>query len=198
MKRSMIAISSAAALTLAGLGFGVATQPAGAVVTTTQDGHSRVDAGHSGVVFRIMHQGIAPFYGRFNSISGSFHLANGGSMNFQIETETVDTASAGRDRHLKSPDFFNVQQFPRATFESTSIRDNGDGTFNVTGDLTIRGETNEISFVATKTGEGERRGGYATGFEATVEISRSAFGVSALPQGLGDEVTLMIFIQGNR
>lgn len=191
-----------AALTAGGLALLPGAQaPATAEAAALQDGGAfDVDAGHSGVLFKISHLGVANFYGRFNSISGSYDLRDGGSMDVTIDVNSVDTNSQGRDDHLRGTDFFHVAQFPEATFKSTSMKPTGEDTFEVTGDLTIRGTTESVTVEVTKTGEGDRgpRFGYRSGMETSVTLSRSAFGVSALPEGLGDEVTLMISLEGIR
>lgn len=176
------------------------TTPQATAAAAAQSSGFSVDAGHSGVLFKILHLGVANFYGRFNGIDGTFDLTEGGSIDITIDANSVDTNSEGRDNHLRSEAFFNVAQFPSATFKSSSIRATGENTFEVTGDLTIRGTTEEISFTATKTGEGDRgpRFGFRTGFETSFTISRSAFGVSYLPEGLGDEVEMIISLEGVR
>ncbi|MEM1330242.1 MAG: YceI family protein [Planctomycetota bacterium] len=163
------------------------------------------DTGHSAAIFRIKHLGVTNFYGRFNDLSGTFLLDKASPsdsfLQFEIDVASVDTNSDGRDRHLKGPDFFNAAQFPTATFQSTSISaGSNDGEFEVTGDLTIRGTTKPVSFTAMHTGEGDRgpRFGYRAGFETAFEISRSDFGINYLPEGLGDEVKLIVSVQGVR
>jgi len=203
MKRSLIALTSAATLTLAAFGgAALMSQPAdaAAAVAAQQSSTFNIDGSHSGVLFRVTHLGVAPFYGRFNSISGSYDLRAGGSISVDIDVNSVDSNNAARDRHLKSPDFFNVQQFPGATFRSTSIKSSGADTFDVEGDMTIRGITEPVRFTLTKIGEGDRGAnfGYRSGFEAEFDISRSDFGMTYLPDGLGDTVTLTVFVEGMR
>ena len=201
MKRSLFALTSAATLTLAGLGGAVLVSPeADAAAAAAQSSTFNVDGSHSGVIFRITHLGVAPFYGRFNTMTGSYDLSDGGSISIDIDVNSVDSNNTGRDRHLKSPDFFNVQQFPTATFRSTSVSSSGESTYTVKGDMTIRGVTQPVEFELTKVGEGDRGAnfGYRSGFEARFDISRSDYGITYLPDGLGDTVTLMIFVEGIR
>ena len=190
-------IAAAAALALVGA---ASTLTVGANTTGAGDTFS-VDGVHSSVLFRVTHMDIAPFYGRFNKVEGSFVLdAEGGSsLEITIDVNSVDTNSSNRDEHLKSPDFFNAGQFPVAAFKSTSIKPDGD-YYAVTGDLTIRGTTKAVSFTLVPTGEGDRgpRMGYRSGFEASLVIDRLDFGVEYMPEGLGKDVTLIIAVEGVR
>src|SRR5262245_55236495 len=81
-----------------------------------------VDAMHAGVNFKISHLGLSWIHGRFNDFSGSFTLdpdnPGSGSFNLSIKAESIDTNNSKRDAHLRSPDFFNVKQFPEITFKS--------------------------------------------------------------------------------
>lgn len=182
----------------------VSTPTALADASLNADGFT-TDNGHSTVLFRVKHLGVTNFYGRFNNLSGTFNLdrdnPSNSHLSFEIDTASVDTNSEGRDRHLKGPDFFNVAQFPTATFSSTSVSaGDNEGEFEVTGDLTIRGTTKPVTMTVVHTGEGDRgpRFGYRAGFETSLTISRSDFGVSYLPEGLGDDVKLIVSVQGIR
>ena len=85
-----------------------------------------VDAGHSSVIFRAKHYGATNFYGRFNELSGSLTLDTDdptkSSIELEVRAESVDTFSERRDRHLRSPDFFNAKQFPVISFKSKSVK----------------------------------------------------------------------------
>jgi polyisoprenoid-binding protein YceI len=162
----------------------------------------QVDPTHSSMVFRVKHMGLANFYGRFNAISGSFILDDDSTKNsfqIQIKTESVDTANTKRDDHLKSPDFFNSKQFPTITFKSTQVKKSGDATFDVTGDLTLHGVTKSVVAKVTKTGSGNNpMGKQAAGVEAELNIKRSDFGMSFMLQGLGDEILVIVSLEGSR
>jgi len=163
----------------------------------------QVDSVHSSMIFRIKHMGVANFYGRFNSISGSFSLDDNASKNsFQVEIQTgsIDTAQKKRDDHLKSPDFFNAVQFPKITFKSTEVKKSSDDSFDVTGELTLHGVTKPVTAKVTKTGSGTMRGRQVAGVEAVLTIKRSDFGMSYGLDGnaLGDEVYIAISLEGAR
>jgi polyisoprenoid-binding protein YceI len=157
----------------------------------------QVDAAHSFVTFEVGHLGVSTTVGRFNELEGSFSLddsGKSGSAELTIQSASVDTNHEARDKHLRSPDFLDVKQFPTITFKSTSF----DGE-TLTGDLTIHGVTKAVSFDVEKVGEGKDPwGGYRAGFEASTTIQRSDFGVSYFIPGVTDETELEVFIEGIR
>ncbi len=161
-----------------------------------------VDAAHSSIIFRIKHLNTSYSYGRFNDISGSFAIDKKSpaksSLNLEVKTASVDTANAQRDTHLKGPDFFNVKQFPTATFKSKSVKLGGaPGTMDVTGDLTINGVTKPVKATIELTGEGPTPfKDYRAGLETTLTLKRSDFGIKFMPEGVGDEVKLVVSLEG--
>ena len=108
-----------------------------------------IDAAHSGVSFQISHLDLSYVQGRFNEFNGNFTIETAdptkSSFSLTIKTDSVDTNNKGRDGHLKSPDFFNAKQFPTITFKSTSVKPINGG-YEVTGDLTMHGATNPVTF----------------------------------------------------
>ncbi|MFT5424856.1 MAG: polyisoprenoid-binding protein YceI [Phycisphaerales bacterium] len=135
---------------------------------------------HSNVLFKIRHVGAANFYGRFNEFSGTVGFDEDAgelvSVNLVIPMESVDSNSARRDGHIKSGDFFNVGQYPTASFESTGYTATGDGTGTLTGNLTFLGETKEISADVVDIGTGVQAGTPKVGFEAHFEFQRTDYG----------------------
>lgn len=161
-----------------------------------------VDPGHSGALFRIVHLGVAPFWGRFNQIAGEYTLdledASSCSIAVTIAADSVDSNSGDRDNHIKSPDFFNVKEFPEIAFESTEISGGEDGKYRVVGDLTFHGITREVTAAAELVGQADTPRGAKSGFEATLTIDRNDFEVKTYPGALGDEVRIVIFVEGNK
>ncbi|RDL43729.1 hypothetical protein DN730_13360 [Marinomonas piezotolerans] len=156
-----------------------------------------VDPAHSAVLFEVGHLGVSTTPGRFNEFEGSFSLDEGnksGKVEFTIQADSVDTNHEARDKHLRSPDFLDVKQFPTLTFKSTAF----DGK-SLTGDLTLHGVTKSVTFDVEKVGEGKDPwGGYRAGFEASTTIKRSDFGVSYFIPGVTDETEIEVFIEGIR
>lgn len=164
-----------------------------------------VDAVHSAVVYRIKHMGVSYFYGRFNEFSGAFHFdsadAAKSSLNVTVKTDSIDSANDGRDKHLKSADFFSVSEYPEITFTAKSIKKTGDSTYEVTGDLSLLGKTKSVTTTVTHVGTGKgMRGGELSGIETTFTIKRSDFGMTyGIDNGaLGDEVQLTVSLEGAR
>lgn len=160
-----------------------------------------VEDSHASVYFKIRHMGVSYTYGRFNDIDGSFTLGEPSEVAFDIivKTASVDTANASRDNHLKSPDFFNAEQFPMIRFKSTKVEKDGDG-YKVTGDMTMLGKTRSITVdidVATPI-EDRRSGKMRGGFDTEFTIKRSDFGMTKFVDAgtVGDEVKLGISMEG--
>ncbi len=163
-----------------------------------------LDSVHSTVAFRINHMGVAPFYGRFNTIGGEFTFdesaPESATFNITIPTESVDSGNEQRDRHLKTADFFNAREFPEITFKSTSVAAAEDGSLDVTGDLTLHGVTKSVTVKAIPVGAKETQQGYKRGFEVQAAINRSDFGMEYGLEGdvLGDEIALRFGLEGAR
>ena len=148
--------------------------------------------------FRVNHLGIAESYGRFNETSGSFEVEEGDlkSLSFEINAESIDTANEDRDKHLKGPDFFNTKQFPVIQFESESVKKHGDH-FEVAGELMMLGSKKPLTVELRKTGEGKDPwGNFRTGWHATFAIERSDFGMNYMLDGLGDQIAIIVSVEG--
>ncbi len=162
----------------------------------------QVDTGHSNVIFRIMHLNISPFYARFDKISGSFKLDDAdpakSSIDIAVDAETVNTKMEKLNEHLRSSDFFSVKEFPKITFKSTKVEAGDEPkTFKVTGDLSLHGVTKSITVTVEKTGETTvPRAGQRCGFETFFTIKRSDYGMDYMLDMLGDEVKLIIGMEG--
>ncbi|MCA9557021.1 MAG: polyisoprenoid-binding protein [Myxococcales bacterium] len=158
-----------------------------------------VDGAHAYAHFSIIHFGIAPNYGRFDTIGGSYDVEGGElkGLTIDIDAASINTGVKKRDDHLKGPDFFNVKQFPKLTFKSTKVEKKSDDTYAVTGDLTIHGVTKSVTAEVKKTGMGKDPwGNDRIGFTADLTIKRSDFGITHMAEGLSDEVKLMLSAEG--
>jgi polyisoprenoid-binding protein YceI len=160
-----------------------------------------VDPMHSSVNFKISHMGLAWVYGRFDEFTGEFTVdpdAGKSAFALNIKSESVDTNNRKRDDHLRSPDFFNVKQFPEITFKSKSVKPAKDG-YEVTGDLTMHGETRSVTFPLVGGRMAEfPKGMQRTGYSAELVLKRSDFGISKFGEMLGDEVHVAISFEGTR
>ncbi len=192
--RTIIAIAAAAAA--------VSLLP---IQASAQDAYA-VDADHAWVTFKTNHAGWADAHGLFRTVSGEIqfdreNVANS-SIELRIEAASIDTNNERRDTHLRSPDFFNVEEFPEITFESTTIEQTGERTANVTGDLTLLGTTEPVTLAVTWNEESPLpwdANTIKTGFSATGSFSGLDFGMTSLTQyGLGPDVELDIDIEAVR
>ena len=158
-----------------------------------------VDPVHSAAIFGIQWMEMTPFYGQFGDFSGTVSYDGSNPASFScdvsVPVESIDSHNEGRDRHLKSPDFFNAREYPNITFKSTGLTDNGDGTWTLKGNLGMHGQEKPIeaklTHLSVKQGP---QGGTRCGFSTELNIKRSEWRVGP-QQGLGDDVKLMISIQ---
>ncbi len=162
----------------------------------------QVDAVHSSVLFRVKHMNTSYAYGRFNDVSGKFQVDEADPsksvMDLTINAESVDTANAKRDLHLKGPDFFNAKEFPTITFKGKSFRKTAAG-YDVAGDLTLHGVTKPVTFKLGLTGSGKgMRGEALAGVEGSAVLKRSDFGMTYMVGPIGDEVTVTAALEGSR
>lgn len=163
-----------------------------------------VDPVHSTLIFKIMHMGVANFYGRFNGVEGTYTLDEAdpskSQFAFQVKTANVDTGNEKRDGHLKSADFFNAEEYPVISFKSTKVERTGEKTAKVTGDLSMHGVTKPVTIDINITTAKQTRQGFKGGLETTFTIKRTDFEMDTYVAegGLGDEVTLMVAIEGAR
>jgi polyisoprenoid-binding protein YceI len=159
-----------------------------------------IDAVHSAILWKVQHKGAGFTWGRFNDFAGTV-TATGRDpeslvVNITVKADSVDSANAKRDEHLRGPDFFNATEFPTVTFKSKSAKKVADDKVELTGDLTIRGVTKEIKAVAILNGTGTDRGAKLVGAEATFTINRSDFGITYGKGALGEEVTIIAALEG--
>ncbi|MDO9380700.1 MAG: YceI family protein [Nocardioidaceae bacterium] len=170
-------------------------------MTQVTAGTWQLDPTHTEVGFTVRHL-VSKVRGKFTGFEGTVVTADdaaGHRVNVNIQLSTVDTGTADRDNHLRSGDFFSVEENPEMTFASTNVVDKGDDTFAVTGDLTIKGTTHPVELDVEFLGEGaDPWGGTRIGLEAKGEISRKAFGIDFnIPvQGeklmIGDKINIVI------
>ncbi|WNC74081.1 YceI family protein [Thalassotalea psychrophila] len=136
---------------------------------------------HASVNFKVKHLGYSWLTGRFNKFDGKFSYDESNiaasKISITIDTASVDSNHAERDKHLKTDDFLDVTKFSTATFVSTKVEDKGNGKLAITGNFTLQGITKELVIDAIKIGEGDDPwGGYRLGFSGTTSIKMSDFG----------------------
>ena len=163
-----------------------------------------IDPTHTEISFSVRHLAISKVRGHFQTFAGTVEIAEqieDSTASATIDVASIDTNQAQRDEHLRTSDFFNVEEFPEMTFKSTGVAvDGGDLTIN--GDLTLRGVTKPVTLEAEFGGATvDGYGNTKVGFEATTKINRQDFGVTwnaATEAGgltLGDVITITIDAQ---
>lgn len=196
-------LASAGALALLCLGFAsVAGEPRAAPSAPART--ITLDPVHSLALFRIQHLEAGLFWGRFNALEGtvSWTLEPRDVPAFDVTAKVAnaDTGSEKLDGNLQGPNFFNAREFPTIRFVSKAGSPVGDRHWTVTGDLTLRGVTRPVEVDCVATGIGDGPTGKRAGFECTVTVKRSDFGmkwgIEKPPKALGDEVRLVVALEG--
>ncbi len=158
---------------------------------------------HAFVNFKISHLGYSWLYGTFKDFDGSFSFdaakPQDSKVNVTLNTTSVDTNHAERDKHIRSDDFLNVSKHPTATFASTAVTSTGEGTADIAGDLTLNGVTKPVVIAATFIGEGKDPwGGYRAGFEGSTTLKLKDFGITKDLGPASESVELIISVEGVR
>jgi polyisoprenoid-binding protein YceI len=166
-----------------------------------------LDAVHSVAEFKVKHMMISNVKGQFTGITGVLTLDENeiarSRVEATIDASTINTREAQRDAHLRSADFFDVEQFPTLSFRSTQVKRTGDDELAVTGDLTIHGVTRQVTFqVEGPTAAGKDPwGNTRIGLSATTKINRKDFGLTwntALETGgilVGEDITITLDVE---
>ncbi|MEU0209879.1 YceI family protein [Streptomyces canus] len=150
---------------------------------TALTGDYTIDASHSTIGFTVRHAMVTNVKGKFDEFSGSLHLDGGdpsaSTASIDVKMDSIDTGSEDRDGHLKSADFFKIEEFPTMTFRSTKAEALGDEDYRITGDLTILGTTKPLTIDLEFNGAAKDPfGNERVGFEGKAEIKRSEWGLT--------------------
>lgn len=161
------------------------------------------EGSHAFIQFRIQHLGYSWLSGRFNTFSGNFEYDENNpdkaSVQVEIDVASIDSNHAERDKHLRNEDFLDVKKFPKASFKSTSFKDNGDGTAILKGDLTLHGVTKPVTIDVEHIGHGpDPWGGYRRGFEGTTRIALADYNINYNLGPKSKEVELTLSVEGIR
>jgi polyisoprenoid-binding protein YceI len=139
-----------------------------------------VDPVHSSVEFRVKHMMISTVRGRFGEFEGMIEAApdyHDSKVRGTVKAASIDTNEPRRDGHLRSADFFDVENHPQMAFRSTAVRTDG-ADWTVEGELSLKGQTKPVVLNLELNGFGpDAYGGYRAGFSAKTEINRNDFGV---------------------
>ena len=167
------------------------------------------DKNHSFISFRVKHMGLSEVPGFFRDFKGNVSYnaedVTKSSVEFTAQAKSIDTGVAGRDNHLRTPDFFDVEKFPEITFKSTKVERKGK-TVMITGDFTMKGVTKSLTFPFQIAGwlPADERSGGKMGIAAETTINRRDYGVNwgtNLPSGIAvvsDEVKVVLQIEAGK
>ncbi|HWE54880.1 MAG TPA: YceI family protein [Acidimicrobiales bacterium] len=151
--------------------------------TGVLSGTYNLDPSHSRIGFVARHAMVTKVRGSFNEVSGSGSYdaddPTRSTLNVALKVESIDTRNADRDAHLKTADFFEQEKYPEITFASTAVKRVDDETFEVTGDLAIKGTTKPVTFELEVSGPVQDPwGNTRIGLEGKTEVSRKDWGLT--------------------
>ena len=157
---------------------------------------------HASIQFRIKHLGFSWLTGRFDTFSGSFTFdeanPSASKVHVEVDTASVNSNHAERDKHLRSKEFLDVAEYPKAVFDSTSVKLNGDKA-TIAGNLTLRGVSKPIEIEAQRVGGGaDPWGGFRDGFTGTTRLTLKDFGINFDLGPNSKEVELRLDVEGVR
>lgn len=158
---------------------------------------------HAFVQFRIQHLGYSWLYGRFDKFSGNFSYDEAkpeeAKAEVTIDTTSVNSNHAERDKHLRSEDFLDVEKFPEAKFVSTKFTPGADGAGKLEGDLTLHGVTKPITLDVKQIGAGDDPwGGFRRGFEGSTKFALKDFDIKKDLGPASQEVEMILAVEGVR
>lgn len=160
------------------------------------------EGAHASINFEVKHLGYSVLTGRFDKFSGEFSYdpakPEASKVNVTIDTNSVNSNHAERDKHLRSDDFLNVAKFAKATFVSKKIvLDDDKDEFDIVGDLTLNGVTKSITIEVEKVGEGKDPwGGYRAGFSGETQINMRDFNIKMDLGPASQIVELQLEVEG--
>jgi polyisoprenoid-binding protein YceI len=166
-----------------------------------------LDADHTTVGFSVRHMMVTEQKGAFDTFTGAIELDDKdltkSTVNVTIDAASINTKSKKRDDHLRSPDFFDVAQFPKLTFTSTKVEKAKDGGYTVTGNLSLHGVTKPVTLTMAPLSDGLKDpwGNIHRGTTAVAKINREDFGLkwnAAIEKGgvvVGKDVTIELQIE---
>ena len=198
-------IASTSLALLLAAGFSAAPLPAPRTAPDVQahaSGKYKVDSEHSTVLLKVKHLNTSWTYLRFDKVSGEFSIdpakPEAASFKVQIAAASIDSNNANRDDELKGQHFLDVVKYPDITFTSKSVQKGGEGKYKAEGELLLHGVTKPLTVELEETGASETQFGPRAGFHGTFSIQRKDFGITFMPDAVGDEIQATVSIEGIR
>jgi polyisoprenoid-binding protein YceI len=162
------------------------------------------DKAHTNILFFVNHLGFSMMKGKFHEYDGEFIFdredPTQSSLDVTIATASVDMDHDGLNEHLRTADFFDTETYPTMSFKSTAIERTGEDTALITGDFTMLGVTQPVTLDVkfNKADVHPVNQEYIAGFSGGTTIKRSDYGMTYLVPAIGDEVTVMLEVEGIR
>lgn len=166
-----------------------------------QAGEYQLDPEHAALLFKIQHLGLSTYVGRFNTFDAQLNFdpnnMGAASLKAVVDIHSIDINNPDLSDTLQSDTWFSSEQYPQASFVSHTVTPISDTSFNFSGDLTLRGVTQPVTFKATFHGGADNwiSGKYTVGFSAVGQIKRSAFGMDSYIPIVGDDIDLEIYAE---
>ncbi|GEA52241.1 UPF0312 protein [Vibrio inusitatus NBRC 102082] len=156
---------------------------------------------HASINFKVSHLGYSYIKGRFNRFSGEFSYdpanVEASSVEVKVDTTSLDSNHAERDKHIRSSDFIDASKYSDAVFNSTKVVDKGDGNLEIMGDLTLHGQTKPIIIEANFIGQGKDPwGGERAGFMGTTRLELADFNIPVM--GTSSYVEMELHVEGKK
>ncbi|GEM79301.1 YceI family protein [Vibrio superstes] len=156
---------------------------------------------HASINFKVSHLGYSYIKGRFNRFSGEFSYdpanVEASSVEVKVDTTSLDSNHAERDKHIRSGDFIDASKYSDAVFNSTKVVDKGDGNLEIMGDLTLHGQTKPITIDANFIGQGKDPwGGERAGFMGTTRLELADFNIPVM--GTSSYVDMELHVEGKK
>ena len=189
---------------LPAVAFGIVAGMVGLSSGASKAADFAIDKAHTNIMFSVMHLGYSRMIGQFNDFKGDLSFdpksAANSKVSVVINAASVDTDHEARDKHLRSPDFFNTKEFGEIRFVSTGIQTTGDKTGRISGNFTLLGVTKPVTLDVTFNGMRPHplpkyKGVLTTGFSARTKIKRSDFGMKYALGGIGDEIDITLEVE---
>jgi len=142
-----------------------------------------IDPAHSRIGFVARHAMVTKVRGSFNDFDGKFSIDGEdpakSNVNIEIKAVSIDTRNEQRDGHLRSNDFFSMDEYPLITFKSTGVKETSEAGFDLAGDLTVRGVSKPVTIPFTFEGAAtDPFGNFRAGFEGSVQVNRKDWGIN--------------------
>ncbi|AZQ09631.1 YceI family protein [Shewanella khirikhana] len=158
---------------------------------------------HASIHFKVNHLGYSFVVGRFNDFGGEFSFdaksPETAKVKVKVNTQSLDSNHAERDKHLKSADFINAGKYSEAVFESSSVTAGADGKLQISGNFTLNGVTKPLVIDAVAVGEGtDPWGGYRAGFTGTTSFALKDYNINYDLGPASTHVTLDLVVEGVR